>query len=224
MNPKGHFGLTLHNESLRYGNRDYEEAIKRGELDDLLLDVGVQEKFSTDNLLFDEWLTFLFYRSGFSGCPTPPNDFNQWDGGGAGIWVLYLTYYDTGAEPNYQDILDPGYYNTRDGMSYNCGSGCGRYMDQVVNGYEIWCDTTTREQIFIRFRYFFFPYEITSNNNNIRGVAIVWSRDCTSDGYAEHKRWIGRVRFKDNEGNFVRINKTNYQAMSLEYTFSMLSV
>lgn len=223
MHPQGHFDLTLHNESMRYGDKDYEEAIKRGELDHLLLDVGVQEKHKSENLLFDTWLTFLFYRSGWSGTPAPPFPYGDWSGAGAGMWALYFTYYDNGSEPNYTDDGDPGYWQVRDDQSYNCGSGCGRHFDQGVSAPEVWSDTASREQIFIRFRFFFYPYEITSNNNNIRGVWITWNEDVNGPS-GRDKRWMGRVRFKDANGDFVRIHKTNYQALSLEYTFSFLTV
>lgn len=222
MNPEGHFGLTLHNEA-RHSNADYDEAIRQGKLDELLREVGVQERHESSNKLFDTWLTFLFFRSGWSGCPTPPNYFGDWTGAGAGISAIYLTYYDDGAEPEYTDTFDPGYY---DEFSYNCGLwGCYRWMDQNLLGTspEVWCDTTDREQIFIRFRWFFYPYDVTSNNNNIRGVWVIWSND-VSTTYSRRKQAVARVRFKDEEGNFVRIHKTNYQAMSLEYTFSMLTV
>ena len=209
MNPQGRFKATLYNESIRYGDRDYRAAIERGELDHLLLDVGIQEQRETENLLFDTWLTFLFYRSGWSGCPSPPFPYNE--GSTPQIWALYLTTYDTGSEPEYTDDGEAGpYYNTLHSLNYNCGSGCGRrfYVDAI--GEETWTDTTG-------------PQDVQSNNNNIRGVWIVWSRT-SDDGYGENKRWMGRVRFKDNDGNFVRIHKTNYQPMGLEYTFSMLTV
>ena len=226
MNPQGRFKATLYNESLRYGDKDYGEAIKRGELDDLLLDVGVQEERETENLLFDTWLTFLFYRSGWSGCPTPPTPFQNTRDSGPGIHCIYLTTYDSGGEPNYTDSGEPAdRYVSWGSWAYDTGSsGFRRFVDDAIEQ-ETWTDTSGREQIFHRERWFFYPQDVTDGNNDIRGVWIIWADHAdNSGGYDLEKQYMGRVRFKDNNGDFVRIHKTNYQAMGLEYTFSFLTV
>ena len=226
MNPKGHFKLTLHNEDLRFKNADYEAAVARGELDDLLIDVGVQEEHEADNLLFDTWLTFLFYRSGWSGCPTPPLNYEQSAGAGPGIWCIYLATYDP--EPGYQDDRDCGHWAEFYSLGYAANGGTSthgtkRFYNDQSHPFEVWCDPTGREQIFFRNRWFYYPYQ--GYSNDIRGVAIVWCEDVTTtSGSDRSKRWMGRIRFKDANGEPVRINKTAYQAMSLEYTFSMLTV
>lgn len=226
MNPQGRFKATLYNEAIRYGDRDYEEAIKRGELDHLLLDVGVQEEHCTENLLFDTWLTFLFYRSGWSGCPTPPTQYNESTGNGPGMWGVYLTTYAGSGEPSYTDGGVPGTRYTQTGaFSYNTGAtGFKKFVADAIEQ-ATWIDPTGREQIFHRQRWFYYPQDVTSNNNNINGIWIVWNSNVGEvDGYDSYKEWMGRVRFKDNNGDFVRIHKTNYQAMGLEYTFSFLTV
>lgn len=218
MDARGHFQATVYNES-HHSDRDYQEAIKRGELEHLLRDVGKDQECGSDNLLFDTWLTFLFYRSGWSGCPTPPTYYGDWVGSGPAMFAIYFTY-STG-EPTYTEDGDPGYY---DEFHYNIGLwGCLRRFDQGIWGTspQIWCDTQGREQIFIRYRFFYAPTDI--NYNNINGVRIVYCTDANYT-YSRRKRFMGRVRFKDSNGDPVRLHNTRYQAMTLDYTFSFLSV
>lgn len=226
MEAKGHFDLSLFQES-KYQDRDFEEAIKRGELDHLLLDVGQQQKAGGDNMLFDNLVQCLFWWTGWSGCPQPSdvNWYSDLGGGQAGLHYVYLATYDP--ETTYQEQwvcklsstnLSDSYY------SVNSSSAAKRFIQDQIAPAEMWCHTDgVKQQIFFRNRWLYLPTQ--GYSNNIRSVVIVWTAACSVDNtWNGNVPLIGRVRLKDEAGEPVRINKTAYQAMLMEYTFSFVTV
>jgi hypothetical protein len=214
--------VTLFKES-RFRDADFERAMKAGKLDHLLLEVGVQQKVETDNMLFDNLAPALFYRAGFSGCPTPPNYFQDWSGSGSGLWIIFLSTYTH--EPSYQEDYDMDYWSTFHNLpsSVNGSSAAKRIINDHAYPSEVWCDPGGRQQIFFRDRWLYLPTE--GYSNNICSLMIVWYQNITAtSSYQVNKRHVGRVRLKDQDGEPVRLNKTAYQAMLVEYTFSMASV
>jgi hypothetical protein len=109
--------------------------------------------------------------------------------------------------------------------SVNTVSAAKRFYNDQIAAAEVWSHAdAVKQQVFFRNRWLYLPTE--GYSNNIRSLVIVWSTDCANvlvPGTFNYYE-IGRVRLKDAAGEKVRINKTQYQAMLMEYTFSLVSV
>lgn len=227
MIAKGRFDVSIFKPS-KHRDEDFEAAIKRGELDHLLLDLEVEQRARSNNMLFDNLMPSLFYRAGWNGCPAAPDPYDDWSGSGSGIWCVYLATTDD--DPTYQESWDLNYWAYGYNMPNcaNCGSsthGARRFYNDQAAPYEVWVAADGRQQIFFRNRWFFLPTQ--GYSDNIRSIVLAWYREASrslTDQNAVNKRSIGRVRLRDQDGEKVRLNKTAYQAMLLEYTFSFVSV
>lgn len=215
---KGQFDLTLFNAG-RHKDADFERAIAAGKLDHLLLDCQVAQRAVGRNMLFDNLVGYLFYRL-FSGAPTPQDPFQNWVSTGPAIAVIHLN--TRSDEPTYTELNTSDYYATYHNLAYaaNTGSGSKRLIADSV-GWSIWSDPN-KEQIFFRTRVLYLPSQGVSNS--IYSIGACWISRIENDGTYGHKGSIARIKLHDTDGEPIRMKKSQYQALLVEYTFSMLSL
>ena len=220
---EGHFtvskmparGLTDH---------DFEQAIKEGKLDHLLVDLPTTEKVQGNNRIFDSLAgNFLDKLFSLGNGPWPYYVGN----GSSGLAIILLTTID-GDTSSYTEDL--GYHNSTTARYFSSmpnqvsGSAYKRFDQDQIEAWQIWTNASGREAIHFRNKFLYLPTQGVSNN--IRSIDIWWCSDAdnTGDLYSQGRARTGRIRLKDEAGNKIILTKSNKEILMVEYTFTWVAM
>ena len=221
---EGHFtvskmparGLTDH---------DFEQAIKEGKLDHLLVDLPVTAKVQGSNRIFDS-LSGHFFDKLFSLGNGPYPYYNG--NGASGLSSILLSTNDAETSSYTEDV---GYINTTTARYHyifpNAATGTvphKLFEEHQIEAWQIWADVSGREAIHFRNKFLYLPTEGVSNN--IRSIAIWWMSDADNNGdlYSVARARTGRIRLKDEAGNKIILTKSNKEILMVEYTFTWVAM
>lgn len=210
---------------------DFLKAAKAGRVPALLEGLDPRLKLEQHNLIFDNIVPWLFWRSGWSGAGSPPSPYSTSHGAGPspfGVIVITNldsepTYTEWSGEPNRYKVWHNSLWDSGLGNVDNSYGGWKNVVSEVIEPWQVWSATTGQEKISFRTRMLWLPSEIVSSE--IKSFDIWFSSGATdADGYDVQKIRAGRIRFKDGNGTPVTITKTSAQVLLTEYTWSLISV
>lgn len=204
---------------------DFDEAIAQKEISPLLYSLEPRLELEQRNQLFDHFVPYLFYHGGWSGAGAPVNPFYVSNGAGhtyfgfvfPSTYTSEPTYTEYSGVPSRYDLIHimPGYVDGTAGAKW--------FIRDQIDPWYVWSDPSGQERLYFRQRWLWLPSQAVSSNINSLDIYFIDRAD-EVDGYDSYKSRSGRVRFKDNGGTPVTINKTSAQVLLLEYTWSILSV
>lgn len=227
---EGHFtGKLINAKGLR--DEDFSKAIREKRLDALLASLPVDQVVRCHNRIFDNMAGYILsklFQTGNPGWPYYVTD----EGPPAALAFVCLLNITSETTDYKEDWGVQCYYNydETDGIS-NVGDSVGgagnysakRFEEDQITAWEIAKDTSGRESIYFRNRLLWLPSHAVSSSINSLGIFFCSDGDDDNLGYYACIGRIGRVRFRDNAGTPVTLNKTSNQVFLVEYTFSLVS-
>lgn len=216
---QGHFDLSmLDTPGL---TPELIEAVRREggdpKVEALLRGLKVEERWSTDNLIYQVTPSYLYFWA-ISG-PSPYGHMNNNNSAGCSC-LGFICLTSTASEPsytaeNYSAIVS--YASVPD----NVGSNPSKlFIDDCIVAPDIKVDPDGRESIYLKCKWLYLPGQATSSV--IRSVSVFFLDYYNAPTYSSYyKTRIGRVRIKDSGGNPVTISKAATKSLLVEYTFTM---
>lgn len=211
---RGEFNLQVRDaKGLR--DEDFSAAAARGELEALLESLGLEQAVHVRNKLTDHivWGMYSF----IFGHGLPKTD--PWNGTPSILnCVCLMTDAD---EITYEEGVNYWYRTMHNWTNSANTSTGGKLFSYRTGSPVIDTDANGKEEVWVRHRWLWLPSE--GNSNNIRSLAIFGAHDYTSS--TANRVQLGRVLLKDPDtGGPIVVIKNINQVLTLEYTFSMLSI
>lgn len=219
----GHFDLELINAK-GLVDRDFDRAVQGGYINDLLGDLPLNRKVSSNNRVFDNmaghYLDKLF---SMPDCADP----YYWSAAAGYTAFTFITLLSTDGEPTYtEDWMDTGYVSIHNAVGTVDDATAGKkFITDQITPYSLWEDTGGREAIHFRNRWLYTTTQ--ANSSVIRSIGIFFSADVSmtwSSSSSYRIARIGRVKLKDSGGNPVTLSKNSNQVLLVEYTYSLVSM
>lgn len=210
---RGEFNLQVRDAGgLR--DEDFIAARKEGCLEALLKGLSIDQEMQVRNKINDQMargILKVVFAHGFAG--GFPFD-------SATVLLMHIVLTTYTSEIDYDSYWTYyGSINTATGSANTSSGGRAFIRDDI--GDKHWSDTSGKEELYFRSRFLWLPSQ--GNSNNIRAIDIYGGE--TVDYNSNDKFVVGRVLLKDKDtGNPVVVVKNINQVLTLEYTYSLISI
>lgn len=213
---QGHFDVFVQ-DATGLSDTDFLIAEREGRLRDLIDTLPVVQKAGGKNQV-TQMLPICMMRKDFGhGFPNGSYPME----GSSGFPFFNITILSTTSEPDYADWYG-AYVNAHSvADSVDTANTNGKRFVRDAVETIVGTDPNGRESVWHRNRWVYLPSHVVSSE--IRSVGVYWSEQDARDNSSD-RGLMARVRMKDSGGNPITLNKTAFQALTIQYTFTLVSL